>query len=347
MRLVTESFARDEWTETGDRFTDLNLIQTWEYGEAKAQSSSWKVERGIFLDREDVVGAVQAAVRAIPGLGGGLVWINRGPLWRQSGDGNDGALMKMLEELRNYWVDGRGMYLRIALPLRDEEVQPEVLDGSGYLPSGSPGWASGKLDLSLPLVALRGRLRQRWRSYISCAERLGMSASFSTAAESFEEFLRAYRRLLEERKFKTSVTPALLSRLQALLPEERKLVVCTAEWQGQLLGRVLIARYGDTAEYLAGTIEEAGKGAHAGLFLLWQAVREMKRRGYRWFDLGGMNPQATPSGIFQFKAGFRPILYQLTGELEAHDGGWRSRLVRKCIRIAGYKTCGHYARQIR
>jgi hypothetical protein len=54
----------------------------------------------------------------------------------------------------------------------------------------------------------------------------------------------------------------------------------------------------------------------------------MKTLGFSWFDLGGMDTDRTPGGIFHFKSGFRGTPYQLMGELEAHDGGWRSRVVR-------------------
>ena len=67
VRLVTEAFSQQEWTDTVSRFYDLSLMQTWEFAEAKAQTGSWKVERATFLDGECVVGAVQALVRAIPG----------------------------------------------------------------------------------------------------------------------------------------------------------------------------------------------------------------------------------------------------------------------------------------
>jgi len=62
--------------------------------------------------------------------------------------------------------------------------------------------------------------------------------------------------------------------------------------------------------------------------LLWQAVCQMKTLGYKWFDLGGMDPELTPSGIFHFKAGLNGTPYRLVSELEGHNGGLRSRALR-------------------
>ena len=101
-----------------------------------------------------------------------------------------------------------------------------------------------------------------------------------------------------------------------------------------MLGMVLIARYGHTCEYLAGVIEEAGRTVNIGHLLLWRAVCEMKSLGYTWFDLGGMDPQRTPPGIFHFKAGLGASEYRLLGEVEAYEDRWLSRLVRSRVRGA-------------
>ena len=80
-------------------------MQTWEYAQAKATIYSWKVERVIFQDGENIVGALQALVKPIPIIGGGLVWINQGPLWRSSTKGDFSLLVKILKEICRYWVE--------------------------------------------------------------------------------------------------------------------------------------------------------------------------------------------------------------------------------------------------
>ena len=60
----------------------------------------------------------------------------------------------------------------------------------------------------------------------------------------------------------------------------------------------------------------------------------MKRQGYRWFDLGGMDPKITPSGIYHFKAGLGGVPHRLVGEVAADDGGWISKVINLRIRRA-------------
>lgn len=329
VRLVTRAFPQKEWTDLVSGFQNLSLIQTWEYANAKAQTGHWKVERAVFMEGGYIMGVVQALVRPIPWLRRGLVWINRGPLWRRTENENPLLLVAMMEELRRHWVERNHMYLRIAPCDREGKLDMKALEEIGYFPDTmSTGWASARLDLLLSLETLRAQLQQKWRNCLNKAERLGLTVQSGSDDSLFDEFQRQYKRILLEHGYDTGVTPLLLSRLQTLFPSERKLWVLTARQNSKSLGGVLIARYGVTCEYLVAAVNKDGRAVNAGQLLLWRAICEMKNLGYRWFDLGGIDRNRTPSGIFHFKAGLGGTPYRLVGEIEAHDGGWLSRVVR-------------------
>lgn len=330
--LEPQDFSQSEWTDLVSGFQGLSLMQTWEYAEAKAEMSQWMVWRATLNDHGLTLGAVQAMVRPFPWLSGGLVWINRGPLWnRVETDGMDdpSLLSPMMKALQHYWVEQRGMYLRIAPPALENITAADALGttGCGQVAAVS-GWASARVDLSQTVESLRSQLQQKWRNCLNKAERLGLTTQEGSADEGFRELTASYGTTLPERNYQTNITPKFLCRLQALLPPERKLWALNARQDTEQLGGILIARYGDTCEYLVGSINEAGKERNAGQFLLWQAVCQMKALGYRWFDLGGMDPEHTPAGIFHFKSGLGGTLYRLIGEFEGHNGGWRSRALR-------------------
>lgn len=326
--MIVRDFSQEEWNKTVSMFSELSLMQTWEYGQAKAQTDSWKVERAIFLKDNDLIGAVQLMVRRLPMFGGGFVWVNRGPMLHWSIRKDLSLLFAMLEELRRRWVDEEHMYLRIALPITEGNLSFRALEVIGYKSTGFLGWGSARLDLSLPVETLRKRLDQKWRNCLNKAERLGLVVEIGSDDSTFAGFLTRYREMLSHRKFRTSVTPILLSRLQKLLPSDRKLLVFTA-WQNRaLMGSVLVARYGNVAEYLAACVNETGRAVNASHFLLWHAVVEVKKLGYRWFDVGGMAQESTPPGIFHFKAGLGGIPYRFMEELEAYHSNWLSRVVR-------------------
>ena len=45
IRISTESISQGDWTELVAEFEGHNLLQSWEYGEARAETSAWQIER--------------------------------------------------------------------------------------------------------------------------------------------------------------------------------------------------------------------------------------------------------------------------------------------------------------
>jgi lipid II:glycine glycyltransferase (peptidoglycan interpeptide bridge formation enzyme) len=333
VRLVIKPWSQGEWAATVAPFQDLSLVQTWEYGEVKAKGSPWQVVRAIFVQEERVVGACQAMVRPIPYLGGGLVWINRGPLWQVDGQGDPSLLWAMLAALRRYWVEERRLYLRVAPPVAPEEATPEALGRQGYrLVEETWGWASACLDLSQSLEAIRSNLRPNWRNQLNQAERLNLAWEAGVGDTIITAALEEYSLMIRHKQLKVSAPPRFLADMQELFAPRQKFWGLIGRQDGAPTGIILLARYGDTAEYLVGAFTEAGRRANVGNFLLWRAVAQMKEQGYRRFDLGGMNPDQTLAGIYHFKSGLRGRPYRFVGELEAYRPTWRNRALRWRIR---------------
>jgi hypothetical protein len=339
MRLVVREFSQSEWTEIVSEFQDLSLMQLWEYGEAKAALESWRVERAVFVEGDRVAGAAQALLRTVPWVGRGLVRINRGPLWRRLPDEPAGRVAAMLAEIRRHWVEERRMYVRVAPPVRDADVGAASVDGAGYARvAWPPAWSSARLDLTADIATLRARLDQKWRNGLNKAERLGVTVQ--DGVEQFPVVVAEHAAMLRARGYETTVSPELLERLQRLLPPGRRLWALRASLGDASLGGVLVARYGDVAEYLVGAVGEEGRRMNVGNLLLWAALCRMKALGCRWFDLGGMDAERTPAGILHFKAGLGGSEYRLAGEFESEGGDWLSQAVRWRVNRAVQKVRG-------
>ncbi|MBM3580531.1 MAG: GNAT family N-acetyltransferase [Alphaproteobacteria bacterium] len=329
IRLVTTGFDRAAWQTAASSFLDKSLMQEWAFGDAKAAIEPWSPERGLFFKGGEIVGVMQAMIRHLPLIGGGLVWINRGPLWRKTPSEPSERLVELLQLLRERWVSG-GYYLCIAPPIED------AFTAQGFTPTGNPGWASARVDLSQSLETLRARLEQKWRNALNKAERGELKIVGD--ADAFPTFLDGYIRFLTERNFQTSVTPDFIRHLQNALSAENRLTAHIACTNNALAGGALIIRYGNTAEYLAGFATEAGHGLNVGQILLWHALLAAKDSGVRWFDVGGMDKKRTPQGIYHFKAGLGGAPYRLAGEIEACPTDLRARLVRWRVRNARERT---------
>jgi hypothetical protein len=298
-------------------------MQDWAFGEAKAATGPWRPVRGLFFRGNEVMGVVQTMIRDLPLIGGGLVWINRGPLWRKTTNESPEQLAEMLGILRNHWTRS-GYYLRVAPPIEG------IFSVPNFKPTQTPGWASARVDLSLSPDTLRTNLQQKWRNALNKSER--GSLKLSSGNNAFAVFLDGYSKFITKKNFLTSVTPDFISELQDSLTAEYKMTVYVVHHGGVLAGGALIARYGDTAEYLAGFATEASHRLNVGQILLWQAMMSARDFGLRWFDAGGMDEKRTPEGIYHFKAGLGGVPYRLTNEIEACPSDFRARLVRWRVR---------------
>ncbi len=328
LALVIDALDQGAWRQLADGFLDLSLPQSWAYGEAKAKGGPWHVERGVFRADERIAGTVQVLLRPLPwGLPGGLAWISRGPLWRQAGDTHPEGVAPLLAALRRHYVDERGYYLRIAPPVAETSFDLDLLPR--FAATTSAGWASARIDLTLPVETLRAGLQQKWRNVLNKAERSAMAIECLTPTSGdghFAAFLDDYRNFLAERRIATTVTPELLRSLAAAAGGTLDLLAAVAD--GKVLGWALIARCGRTAEYLAGVVSDEGRRQGAGQCLLWQALLAAKTQGCTVFDVGGLDPDLTPEGVRHFKEGLGGLPYRLADEIEALPGGPLGRLIR-------------------
>jgi lipid II:glycine glycyltransferase (peptidoglycan interpeptide bridge formation enzyme) len=70
--------------------------------------------------------------------------------------------------------------------------------------------------------------------------------------------------------------------------------------------------HGQAATYQVGWTSEAGRDLHAHNLMLWRAIEELRERGVRSLDLGGVNTQRS-AGIARFKMATGGTVRQLAG----------------------------------
>lgn len=336
IEFVGKGFGEAEWRSVFDSLHGQSLLQTWTYGEAKARTGPWRIERGVFRRDGEIIGACQMMLRDVPIFSGGLAWAGRGPLFRDSHD-----VAEMCTVLAEQYCEERGYYLRLAPPVGADEFPQAAVRQAGFGDTETAGWASAKIDLRLGLEELRANLDGKWRGRLNKAERVGFRIEMSTEPATFSAFLSTHQQFLAANQFDTGVTPEFLRALQDLLTEDLKFEpVLAYDDDGEVMASVLIAKYGTTAEYLAGNATDTGRRNAAVQLLLWRAIEQMKARGYTVFDVSGMDPDLTPRGIYQFKRGLGATPYRLASEIEAGGGGLIGRLVRWRVRRARAALAG-------
>jgi hypothetical protein len=331
LRPVERFGAREQWDRVVAGSPAATLPQTWGYGAAKTRAGRWRVERLLVECDGEVVGAAQALVMSMPVVRRGLAWINRGPMLLGDAAHDRDAVADALAVLRQHWVEERGMYLRVAPPVRADDGDAPFAP-AGFELTDVTGWMSSELDLTPSLEDLRMHsMRQKWRNCLYKAERLGVVADVSTDSAAMDRFIDAYDAHLERHDLHKSMNGRLLRALHQSVGEDDKPLVLSVRGAGDPVAWALIARYPGAGEYVAGLTLPEGRALNAGQALLWTAVVELKAQGRLLFDLGGMDAGDKASGPSQFKRGLGGQPYRLAPELEAYNGSLIPRGIRRAI----------------
>lgn len=91
------------------------------------------------------------------------------------------------------------------------------------------------------------------------------------------------------------------------------LTAAVVEQGNSTLAMALIYTAGESAVYLYGaSATRLVEGC--GQLLQWSIIEYLKRRGFRWYDLGGVPEAEESNGIFKFKKGFGGVFVRFGSE---------------------------------
>ena len=295
VRVVREP---ESWGALLARVREPHITQAWAYGEAKqaavgystqrnaVDAGGWRARRLVFERAGAPVAMCQLLDKSLLGVRP-AARANRGPLFLGAPSPADVAeTYRALADRRTH----RSGVLVIAPALPDGAAGAAVLRAAGFRPRGVPGWSSFSLDLTLSEDDLLARMASDWRRQLRIAERAGLELLVSGSPEAVERTVAGHERNMAEKGF-TSPPAALVRALAGAAP--RDLVVFEALLAGEPVAGILVYRFGVGAEYYVGWMAPAARPARAARFLYWQAALELRRRGCRRLDLGGMRPGAT------------------------------------------------------
>lgn len=315
-----KSLSRDEWEVYWQRCHQVNVMQSWEYGEAKEQAEGWKAQRFLIVDEnEQPIALAQVITRVLP-IVGGFARLNRGPLLLVGHHPAAevqlklAALRVLLKEAhrKHWWL------VQVAPELPFTVAAITGLQLLGFKKLSVEVWASGLISLQSDENALLMGLNGKWRNCMRKGEKLGVIVTYYECnGDKMELLIRSYTDLQSNRQF-----DGLSEKLLRALAGQRGPL-----WQFNLfvarensvngheeeLGVLVTIRAGDTSLYLIGSTNEKGRLMQANSVLLWQAVLHAKQSGCIWFDIGGLS-NSTPKGIAEFKKGLNATPYTLVGE---------------------------------
>jgi len=320
---------RSEWLTLAAQFHDHSYRQTWEYGrlladKRRATSSHIKIMQG-----NDLLGLADVRIKRAPFLGG-VAYISGGPLTRRSPSGDPDRLAACLDALRQEFVDAQGLILRIHGTLGDPawlEHSAAVFAAQGFTPAAhGTTYRTLVVDLQPSLADIRSALAQKWRNCLNKAQRTNPAPAITTRIEDFDRFATLFAPFVDRKGFSVDLGAEFYRAVQSHSDTAESLTLTILESEGKLLAGHLSSMLGDTCVYLLGATSDEALKTNAAYLLQWHVIEAARQRGLRWYDLGGIDPEANP-GVFHFKSGLSGREMRAPGPFELAPRALRTRFI--------------------
>ncbi len=308
LRIDSGKASSSEWQEWIAQAGHSNLLQSWAYGQAKADVSGWQCTRLVFHLDQNPVALVQVLQKRV--LGALLISrINRGPLFL--GFSNKIIEQGVWAELGRLGSVWRGRMLTAAPELELTGLHLVMMESLGFRQFSAHAWESAWIDLKVELAILRQKLDGKWRNALKSAETAGLRWDVGSSDQAVDWMMARYKELMSEKDFSGSPIDLLLA-VRKHLPSEHFVALRAMDGEEAVAG-ICLVRHGTAATYLLGWNGARGRKLKANQYLLWQAIVYLKQAGLDCFDLGGVDEERTP-GIAAFKLGMNGRRYELLGE---------------------------------
>ena len=303
MKLQWEGHDMTTWDQAHAQAAGA-LQQDWAYGSSRVAMGSSVLRAVVHADGLPVAMA-QFIVRRF-GRWAGFALCSRGPIWLQALSSSDKA--RAYQAMRQS-IPLPGLRFLMITP--DEVLSPEL--GLPHLRRIMTGYASVMLDISLPLDTLRANLDKRWRHRLGGAEKSELAIHrMGTNPGQYRWLLDAEMQQRVDRGLQGYPDIWFERYAESRKQPSKNILSMRADVGRDRVAAMMFLLHGEAATYQVGWTSDAGRDLHAHNLILWKGIEELKERGIRQLDLGGVNTGRS-AGIARFKMATGGVVKVLAG----------------------------------
>jgi len=291
-----ERLGAQAWDEQLLAQPEAHLLQSWKWGELQSRFG-WSVERLAFHEGRAGVCSLQRSASLFPG--GAVYYVPRGPVVRE----RDRLLA--LDALEQRASAGRGLVLRVEPNALVGDEWPAFFEGRGFVKGKAvQPEATRLLRIDLDPDSLKAGFKPKTRYNLNLAEKKGVTVRASRDVATFA-------RLAADTGKRQGIHLPGVAYYQAALDlfgptDEVRLYL--ADHEGEILGGIMVFRFGKTAYYLFGGSSDRKRELMPNYLLHWRAMLDFKALGCSAYDWWGIPEEPAPDhpwfGLYRFKTGF-------------------------------------------
>lgn len=297
-----KSLSNQEWSNIIKEFSDANIYQTYAYGIIRWGKNS--IKHLIVRNNDYILSVAQIVNIKIPLINLEMAYVFRGPLWRNKGQPIDHSSFKIaLQALNQEYVINNKKCLIISSNEFDNSDFERIFSNHGFkVIKHSQAYRTLLLDLNQPLDDLRKNLNKKWRAHLRKAEKNDLNIFQGTNSELFETFSFLHKEMHKRKRFAEFVDLNEYLKIQECLDEQSKMQIMICEYKNRPISGLVWSGIGNTGIPIFSATGNQGLKLNSSYLLRWKLLEDLKKKGFRFLDQGGINPD-TNRGGYSFKKG--------------------------------------------
>lgn len=348
---LVPAIYQEEWDSFVHEHPRGHLLQSWGWGELKANFGWSPLRLALRDEQQHIVAAAQVLRRTVPHMPlrlGHLAYIPKGPVidWSQP------ALCKeFFTQLHALLRKQGALALRIEpdciITSGDNEGRDEYHGNNGcsdckervlteqFFPAQSiQPVRTILLDLAPAENVLLARMKEKWRYNVRLASRKGVTVR---VAQSLDDVLAWYQLMQttgERDQFGVHTCKYYCDAWRIFAPRQQ-LRLLLAEYEGRLLAGIFVGLFAGQGIYLYGASSNESRNLMPNYLLQWEAIRWAKQQGATHYDFWGIpetdDEQEAMAGVYRFKRGWGGRVTTFVGCYEHVYRPVEMRIVRKFL----------------
>lgn len=328
---IRQIINKDEWENFVLSQLNTFFVQSIHYGEfyEKLGEKFWIF--GVYENDKLLGGSLVVSVHA---KRGNFLYLPYGPICGlnheeegnnipESCHGTDGRLFQLVNYLKVFAKNNQYDFIRFSPFIPDSQENRNSYKQMGFRPApmhilAETTWL---LDLSASEEELLAAMNKNHRNLIRRCEREGVKIVKSNNVTDLEKFNQLHDETAKRHNFHRFSNKYILDEFSVFASQNQASVFNATLPSGELDSSAIIMYYGNMAAYRHGASLNLNPKLPSSYLLQWEAIKEAKRQGIRWYNFWGIAPEGSSPkhpfyGITHFKKGFGGMQKDL---LHCHD----------------------------
>lgn len=305
VRIISD---RNQWDDFVAEASYGAITQSYTWGELARFVGMEPLRIGVVNEQGKLTAAMGILVASLPRLHASYFYVPRGPILA---DPQSDSMTALLQFARQQARAYKAFMIKIE-PAADMDTKnwADALKNLGFRSSESALHVRNEwiLDIHSEEEEILANMKAQWRRNIRLATRNGVLVRQANTPDDIATFYKILRASSEQNQFFIH-NEEYFRKLLDLFGKDQQAVLLLAEHEHEIVGGIIVMRFGDWAWYRFGASSAQHRELRANHLLQWEGIQWAKSHGCQHYNFLGIPTDVTDTndpvyGVYIFKRGF-------------------------------------------